>query len=233
MKKISIVILLALAVTLSACGKSSQTENRDVYREEQETEQLKEPSETEVSVTEKSSGETEKSSGETEEDTGVITDNSDGLPEAYAEILSLYASALTERWDGGTLMEHDMNYMLADCYGDNPFQNVGYAIVDLDENGSRELLIGATANIGEEFFRDIIFELYTLDDNGNAVRIFISGERDRYYYAGAMLFAHVGSSSASDSLETTERLENGTLTDLESVTDPSDYKQMEFNEISL
>ena len=229
MKKISIVILLALAVTLSACGKSSQTENRDVYREEQETEQLKEPSETEVSVTEKDTGVIMDNSSDTEKS----TDNSDGLPEAYAEILSLYASALTERWDGGTLMEHDMNYMLADCYGDNPFQNVGYAIVDLDENGSRELLIGATANIGEEFFRDIIFELYTLDDNGNAIRIFISGERDRYYYAGSMLFAHVGSSSASDSLETTERLENGTLTDLESVTDPSEYKQMEFNEISL
>lgn len=222
MKKISIVILLALAVTLSACGKSSQTENRDVYREEQGTEQFQEPSENEVSVTEKSGGDTERN-----------TENSDEIPEAYEKILSLYASALTERWNGEKLMENDMNYMLADCYGDNPFQNVGYAIVDLDENGSRELLIGATADIGEEFFKDIIFEMYTLDENGNAVRIFISGERDRYYYAGATLFAHVGASSASDSLETTEQLENGTLTDLQSVTDPSEYKQMEFNEIRL
>lgn len=49
---------------------------------------------------------------------------------------------------------------------------------------------------------------------------------------GGNRFANIGANSASDSVDTTVQLENGTLTDLGSITEPSAYRQMELEQIS-
>ena len=97
-----------------------------------------------------------------------------------------------------------------------------YVVRDVDGDGKSELLV-ASMTSGDEFCDGLVFALYALDENDNAKLVFTSAERDRYYSVGDDLFAHVGASSADSSLETTERYENGEMTDTGEVTDPANY----------
>ena len=65
-------------------------------------------------------------------------------------------------------------------------------------------------------------------DDGEPVQIFSSIERDRYYYAGGVRFANLGSSAFDDSFVTTLKLEGEGLVDMTFTTDPKDYIQMRF-----
>lgn len=229
MKKILILMLITMVFTLTACEKNNRIEETE-QKESLQTEQT-----SEIFIVNSEEEETETSEAETSEaeTSGTeISDNVDKIPEAYTKLLTLYSTALTERWNGEKLIKNDLNYMLFDCYGDSPFQNIGYAIKDLDGNGSLELIIGTTANVSDDFYGKLILELYTSDENGNLTKIFSSGERDRYYYAGTNLFANLGSSGASDSIDTTMKLENGALIDLGMITEPSNYIQMGLTEMS-
>ena len=104
-------------------------------------------------------------------------------------------------------------------------ETVGYAVDDLDDNGIPELAIGTIS--GDDFYGKLIFVLYTVDSGGEAVPVFSSTERDRYYYAGGNRFANLGSSSATDSFVTTLKLEGEGLVDMTFTTDPGEYIQME------
>lgn len=74
----------------------------------------------------------------TEEDDDYAT-----VEEAYAIVIGEYYSAAEEQWDSAALMDAGLNYMVAECYLDNPLENIGYAIVDLNNDGIEELLIGS------------------------------------------------------------------------------------------
>ena len=202
MKKLTILLLLAMTITLSACeikDRAETTESREETQMEQKTEE----------------------SGKTEQETA-----------SYDALLTLYSTAVSERWSGATLMENNLNYMMADCYGDQPFERIGYLIKDLDGDGIQELAIGTTEKISDDFYGKLVFELYTLDGNSNVVKVFSSSERDRYYYAGDNLFANLGSSGAAESIDTTVKFANGAMLDLGSATEPSAYRQMELAEFS-
>ena len=82
------------------------------------------------------------------------------------------------------------------------------------------------------YHRKLIFELYTLGDYGDSVQIFSSIERDRYYYAGGVRFANIGSSGADSSYVTTLKLEGDGLVDMTYTTDPADYVQMELTPLA-
>lgn len=202
MKRLTILLLLAMTITLSACERKDGAETTG-SREETQTEQKTEES------------------GKTAQEAA-----------AYEGLLTLYSTALGERWSGAILMENSMNYMLADCYGDQPFERIGYLIKDLDGDGIPELAIGTTAQNPDDFYGKLIFELYTLDGDGNVVKVFSSSERDRYYYAGDNLFANLGSSGAAESIDTTVKFADGVTVDLGSATEPSAYRQMELTEFS-
>ena len=77
---------------------------------------------------------------------------------------------------------------------------IGYTLYDLDADGQPELLIGEMDT--ELPVNSIIFDAYTLKD-GNAVQIFESESRNRYYLvedeAGAILIANEGSNGAASS----------------------------------
>ena len=79
----------------------------------------------------------------------------------------------------------------------------------------------------DEFYGKLVFVLYTVDDDGEPVQIFSSIERDRYYYAGGVRFANLGSSAFDDSYVTTLKLEGEGLVDMTFTTDPEDYVQMQ------
>lgn len=143
------------------------------------------------------------------------------IPTAYEEILAQYRIALKEGWNGQRLTDADLNIMLCDA----AVETVGYSVEDIDTDGTAELIIG-TLN-GDDFYRTLIFTLYTLNDDGNAVRVFDSIERDRYYYAGGVRFANIGSSSADSDFETTLKLEGEELVDMTYITEPEDYVQLQ------
>ena len=144
------------------------------------------------------------------------------VPVVYEPILKQYRTALKENWNGQQLVDAGLNFMIRDVAP----ETVGYAVDDLDDNGTPELAIGTIS--GDEFYGKLIFVLYTVDDDGEPVQIFSSIERDRYYYAGGIRFANIGSSAFDDSFATTLKLEGEGLVDMTFTTDPKDYVQMQF-----
>ncbi|MGN1031647.1 MAG: hypothetical protein ACI4PQ_08600 [Butyricicoccaceae bacterium] len=152
--------------------------------------------------------------------------------EHYAVVIGEYYTALSEKWDAAELMEKELNYMVADCHHGQPLEEIGYAIIDLNGDGTEELLIGS--KVEDDFFGKMIFSLYTLDtarDNAPML-VFDSSERDRYYYAGENRFAHLGANSAEDSFNTTARFENGKILDQTGPIASEDYVQAELTPFS-
>lgn len=143
------------------------------------------------------------------------------VPVPYEEILVQYQTALAEEWSGQQFVDAGLNYMIRDVQPGT----VGYAVDDLDGDGIPEFAIGTLS--GDDFYGRMIFALYTQDENGNAVQLFSSTERDRFYYAGGIRFANIGSSGWDDSFETTLKLEGNEMIDMTRTTDPADYVQME------
>lgn len=147
------------------------------------------------------------------------------VEESYAVVIGAYYTAFAEQWDSAELMDAGLNYLAAECYGDNPLENLGYAMTDLDGDGTEELLIGMRGE--DEFYEKLILDLYTLDEAGVHTLVFDSSERNRYYYAGENRFANLGAGAFNESFETTVKLEDGEMIDMTYTTDPADYVQME------
>ena len=101
---------------------------------------------------------------------------SDYVDAAYAEQISRYHTALKEQWDEKQYLDNGMN-ALPDyyCQGD-PLENVGFGYVDLDNNDSPELVIGAILNAGQD---PAVFEIWTLAD-GAPVMLAQGGSGSRY-----------------------------------------------------
>ncbi|MGN0981561.1 MAG: hypothetical protein ACI4O0_01585 [Candidatus Limivicinus sp.] len=131
---------------------------------------------------------------------------------AYAVVFETYATLLSEGWGGEELMAHDLPLLIMYCVGDAPFDNMGYLLLDVDGDGTQELLIGTT--IQDEFYSPIVFEMYTLSPEGSVVRVFSSQERARYYLRNDNTFLFEGSNSAADSVSCPYRYAGGTLTEI-------------------
>ena len=146
------------------------------------------------------------------------------IPQAYAELLDSYYTALSENWNGETLVEKGVNLLVQDC-GEKPMEDIGFSITDLDGDSVSELVIG-TVGLDDDYCGKLILDLYTMEQD-SAQPVFVSGERDRYYYAGDCLFANIGSSGAADTTETTFRYAGGKMEDMGYVTEAGGYVQME------
>lgn len=208
MKKTVGILILIAALVLSACGGAAVPPSEA----ETQTQAAAQPAEPETETTEPETQATEPEPAKETE-----------IPAAFESILAAYTQAAREWWNGATLAQNGLNFVAADVCGDNPGENLGYAITDLDGDGVPELVIGSTERVTDEFYGRLVLELYTLGADGSAVNLISSTERDRYYSLGDNRFAHHGSSSASDSFDTTVALENGSLTDLGYSTEPKDF----------
>ena len=213
MKKIALLVLSIIMVfSLAACGTSSPA-----------------APESHTPAAEETSPAPQENTPEPEEAVPA-PEETPTVEQAYAVVIGEYYTALEQRWNGAELMEDGLNYMAADCYGDAPLENLGYAIADIDGDGVPELLIGSIH--GDEFYDKMIFSLYTLDENGVNKLVFDGTERNRYYYAGENRFANLGSSAFNDSFETTVKLEDGEMIDMTYTTAPADYVQLELTPFS-
>ena len=213
MKKIALFVLSIIMVfSLAACGTSSPAAPESPAPAVKETAPAPEETQPEP------------------EQPVPAPEETPTVEQAYAVVIGEYYTALEQRWNGAELMEDGLNYMAADCYGDAPLENLGYAIADIDGDGVPELLIGSIH--GDEFYDKMIFSLYTLDENGVNKLVFDGTERNRYYYAGENRFANLGSSAFNDSFETTVKLEEGEMIDMTYTTAPEDYVQLELTPFS-
>lgn len=201
-KKIGMITVFAAACVLSACGgKQSGTEVITPTTVVQPTKAVQPTEEAQP--------------------TKALSEE---LPAAYQELLHRYETAVYEGWSAALLSAQELNYMMADIPS-------GYLMKDFDGDGKQELLIGADKEQTDDFYGKLVFTLYRLDEAGQAVKVFDSGERNRYYYAGGSRFANVGANSASDSVDTTLVYEQGALRDLGTQTEPTAYEQLELTRL--
>lgn len=131
---------------------------------------------------------------------------------AYADVFATYTTLLSECWGGEELMAHDLPLPIMYCVGDAPFDNIGYLLLDVDGDGTQELLTGTL--ISDEFYAPIVFEMYTLTPEGSVVRVFSSQERARYYLCEDNSFLFEGANSAADSVSCSYSYAAGTLTEI-------------------
>ena len=94
----------------------------------------------------------------------------------YAEQIGRYDTALNEAWDIDQYFENDMSMLPYYYYDGNPQENVGFGFVDLDNDGSWELVIGAILNAELD---PAVFEIWTLVD-GKPVMLAQSSTENRY-----------------------------------------------------
>ena len=211
MKKRIIALSLILIMSLSGCGKGNKGTDHMGNNNTVPGETIAEKTTAEKTTAEKTSAKN--------------TSNNSG---GFEKLVNLYDKAIGEKWTPDKLIENDMPLVMADCYGTDPSKNIGITVKDIDGNGIMDMVVGTTAAITDEFYGKMIFALYTLDQQGNPKAVFISEARDRYYYEGGSLFAHIGSSSASASLNTTMEYKNGKMVDTGKTTNPSLYVQMNY-----
>ena len=98
----------------------------------------------------------------------------------YQYQLSRYITAMEEGWDANKLEEEGMSpefYSLAQAEGEGALDKIGYAYMDISNDGIDELLIGEISD-GDEY--GIIYDIYTIVDR--QAKLVASGSaRDRYY----------------------------------------------------
>lgn len=73
----------------------------------------------------------------------------DGIPELYQEVLNRYYVAVRDAWPADQLMDLGAVSM-ADYYGDTPLDNIGFVLMDLNDDTIDELVIGSLQ--GNEIF---------------------------------------------------------------------------------
>lgn len=129
------------------------------------------------------------------------------LPAAYQEVVNKYITAITEGWGGEECSQADISLMVRDV---SSLNDLGYGLVDLDLDGTDELLI---ANDGE---RQVIYDLYSLVD-GQLVHVFSGWERNSYELRDNLTILNIGSNSAASTDYRFYHLRKGRLM-LESIT---------------
>ncbi len=132
------------------------------------------------------------------------------VPYTYDEIIKKIIDAFPWKRDGASALFPDLPNSSYMYRRHSKLSEIGYALIDLDNNGQQELII---SSIDSTF----VYDLYTISD-GNTVHLFSSGER----YAHTLYnngYIELGwSSGAACSGHDFYRLTNGKLEFLQRIT---------------
>ena len=134
-------------------------------------------------------------------ETTAPTESGTAIPEAYQPVIAKYVTALTEHWGGEACSNADISLLVS--YATSPSE-LGYALLDLDNDGTDELII---ANDAE---RQVIYDLYSLVD-GKLVHVFTGWDRNSYELREGYRILNVGSNGAASADYVYCHLSNGQL----------------------
>ena len=105
--------------------------------------------------------------------------------EALAQLLIKYDTAIGEGWDFERCEAEEISYLTAFPANAN---KLGYTILDLDDNGTAELIISDG---------NMIYDLYTVKD-GDLLHLISGGERDTYELCEENSIRNIGSNGAGN-----------------------------------
>lgn len=134
-------------------------------------------------------------------ETTAPTESGTAIPEAYQPVIAKYVTALTEHWGGEACSNADISILVS--YATSPSE-LGYALLDLDNDGTDELVI---ANDAE---RQVIYDLYSLVD-GKLVHVFTGWDRNSYELREGFHILNIGSNGAASADYVYCHLSNGQL----------------------
>ena len=134
-------------------------------------------------------------------ETTAPTESGTAIPEAYQPVIAKYVTALTEHWGGEACSNADISLLVS--YATSPSE-LGYALLDLDNDGADELII---ANDAE---RQVIYDLYSLVD-GKLVHVFTGWDRNSYELREGYRILNIGSNGAASADYVYCHLSNGQL----------------------
>ena len=134
-------------------------------------------------------------------ETTAPTESGTAIPEAYQPVIAKYVTALTEHWGGEACSNADISILVS--YATSPSE-LGYALLDLDNDGTDELII---ANDAE---RQVIYDLYSLVD-GKLVHVFTGWDRNSYELREDYRILNIGSNGAASADYVYCHLSNGQL----------------------
>lgn len=134
-------------------------------------------------------------------ETTAPTESGTAIPEAYQPVIAKYVTALTEHWGGEACSNADISILVS--YATSPSE-LGYALLDLDNDGTDELVI---ANDAE---RQVIYDLYSLVD-GKLVHVFTGWDRNSYELREGFRILNIGSNGAASADYVYCHLSNGQL----------------------
>lgn len=134
-------------------------------------------------------------------ETTAPTESGTAIPEAYQPVIDKYVTALTEHWGGEACSNGDISILVS--YATSPSE-LGYALLDLDNDGTDELVI---ANDAE---RQVIYDLYSLVD-GKLVHVFTGWDRNSYELREGFRILNIGSNGAASADYVYCHLSNGQL----------------------
>ena len=134
-------------------------------------------------------------------ETTAPTESGTAIPEAYQPVIAKYVTALTEHWGGEACSNADISLLVS--YATSPSE-LGYALLDLDNDGTDELVI---ANDAE---RQVIYDLYSLVD-GKLVHVFTGWDRNSYELREGFRILNIGSNGAASADYVYCHLSNGQL----------------------
>ena len=134
-------------------------------------------------------------------ETTAPTENGTAIPEAYQPVIAKYVTALTEHWGGEACSNADISILVS--YATSPSE-LGYALLDLDNDGTDELVITNDAE------RQVIYDLYSLVD-GKLVHVFTGWDRNSYELREGYRILNIGSNGAASADYVYCHLSNGQL----------------------
>jgi len=138
----------------------------------------------------------------------------------YDDIISLIIEGYAVKWDGISPEENGLSsiYLYRSQYG-------GFAIEDIDGDGTDELILGDQFDDGSYQ----IYDLYTHDSTtGDMYHLFCGGERDYCTVNGDGIICECGSNSAADSFVRYYKIKNLKLKELKGQSVNMDLRNFDF-----
>ena len=98
----------------------------------------------------------------------------------YAEIISEYGEMIQNKDTSGRKYGDDIASVFLIGSHDGSVK-AGYAFYDVNEDGVQELLLGENYDIPDYGFESVIYNIYSVNNNGEVYLLAKGGERDRFY----------------------------------------------------